>query len=78
MRASRALTLLLLVLLVVPTLSPAIAQEGDEARPIPEEQMSVTQHSVTLDGVEIPYEATAATMHLVNDDGDPDVRFESG
>jgi len=42
---------------------------GDE-RPIPDEQMSVTEHTITLDGVPIPYEATAATMHLVDDDGE--------
>ncbi len=42
-----------------------------DERPVPDEQMSVTEHTIVLDGESIPYEATAATMHLVNDEGDP-------
>jgi carboxypeptidase C (cathepsin A) len=71
------LALILIVLLLVPTARAGAQQRASapaaatDERPIPDEQMSVTQHSVVLDGVTIPYEATAATMHLVNDDGDP-------
>jgi len=67
---------LVTLLVIVPAVSTQAQQraaapraEGEE-RPIPDEQMSVTEHSITLDGATIPYEATAATMHLVNDDGD--------
>ncbi len=75
MRFKSPLCALLLFVLVAG--APAFAQapqrggksEGEE-RPIPAEQMAVTEHSIVLDGVTIPYEATAATMHLVNDDGD--------
>ena len=72
------LTVLLVTLMaVVPAVSseaqqaPAAAAASPDERPIPDEQMSVTEHTITLDGTTIPYQATAATMHLVNDDGDP-------
>ncbi|MFT5142964.1 MAG: carboxypeptidase C (cathepsin A) [Rhodothermales bacterium] len=38
--------------------------------PVPDEQSSVTQHSVVVDGQTISYTATAATIHLMDDDGD--------
>ncbi|NKB87087.1 MAG: peptidase S10 [Acidobacteria bacterium] len=73
MRRSPIVFLLITLALVAAPASDLLGQDrgaATEERAVPEEQMSVTQHSVTLDGVEIPYEATAATMHLVNDDGD--------
>ncbi len=39
--------------------------------PVPDEKSSVSEHSIVLDGETIPYKATAATMHLVNDAGEP-------
>jgi carboxypeptidase C (cathepsin A) len=77
MRARKMLWVLLVAMLMTAApLLPANAQQqapaaATDPRPVPEEQMSVTEHSITLDGETIPYEATAATMHLVNDDGDP-------
>ncbi len=51
---------------VVPT-----ADQSVQSAPVPDEQSSVTQHSIVVDGESIPYTATAATMHLVNDAGEP-------
>ncbi len=48
--------------------APAAPQE---MKPVPEEQSSITEHAIVIDGQEIPYRATAATMHLVNDDNEP-------
>lgn len=45
------------------------ASEPDRA--IPAEQVSVSEHSIVLNGEEIPYSATAATMHLLNEAGEP-------
>jgi carboxypeptidase C (cathepsin A) len=45
------------------------ATEKSES-PIPAEQKSETHHKMVVDGVEISYLATAATMHLLNDDGE--------
>ncbi len=54
--------------------SPASAQDQKAAEtpvtPIPDEQKSETTHKVVVNGVEISYLATAATMHLLNDDGE--------
>jgi carboxypeptidase C (cathepsin A) len=75
MRMKLAAPALALVLLL--PAPPAGAQQSAPAapapaeRPVPDEQMSVTEHSVVLDGQTIPYEATAANMLLVNDDGEP-------
>ncbi len=38
--------------------------------PVPDEQSSVTEHTIVVDGETVPYAATAATMNLVNDDGE--------
>ncbi len=75
-----ALLLVVFVLMVAP--QHGQAQQGggssasalaatQEERPVPDEQSVSTEHSVVLDGETIPYLATAATMHLVNDDGEP-------
>ena len=55
--------------------APLAAQEAPPApetmRAIPAEQASVTEHTIVLDGETVPYRATAATMHLVNEDEEP-------
>jgi len=49
----------------------AMAPEAtQEMAPVPDEQSSVTEHTIVVDGETVPYTATAATMHLVNDDGE--------
>jgi carboxypeptidase C (cathepsin A) len=49
----------------------AAAPEAQRERAsVPDEQSSVTEHTIAVDGQAIPYTATAATMHLVNDDGE--------
>lgn len=48
------------------------SQTGEEARPpLPEEQLSVTHHSITLNGERIDYTATAGNYLLKADDGTP-------
>lgn len=75
-------TLILLVLAVIAVAgAPAQAQQrrapsGDAAAPaeqhaVPEPQSSVTEHAIKIGGKTIPYQATAATIHLKNDDGEP-------
>jgi carboxypeptidase C (cathepsin A) len=56
------------------TATPVFAQNQEATEkatsPIPAEQKSETHHKMMVDGVEISYLATAATMHLLNDDGE--------
>ena len=69
----------IVVLLIAMLTGPSQAQQGGsrgaeltgETASIPAEQSSVTEHTIVLDGETIPYIATAATMHLVNDGGEP-------
>ncbi len=46
------------------------AESPQEAKAIPPERETVTQHSIQIDGETISYTATAATIHLKNDDGE--------
>ena len=70
--AGTGLLLLLLVVMAAPTLAQQRPPEAQgDAAPIPDEQSSVTDHTIVIDGQEIPYQATAATMHLVNEDNEP-------
>ncbi len=71
--------LVLVVLLVGPQQGQAQQRGGrgaaapeapGEQAAVPDEQSSVTEHSIVVDGETVPYTATAATMHLVNDDGE--------
>ena len=63
---------LLLVLAVAPLhAQQATPDTAPEASPVTPEQSSVTEHTIVLAGKDIPYRATAATMHLVNDDNEP-------
>jgi carboxypeptidase C (cathepsin A) len=57
-------------------LAPATAQQAaDNARraaaDVPPEESSVTEHTIRLNGQTVPYRATAATMLLHDDDGEP-------
>ncbi|NQV72220.1 peptidase S10 [bacterium] len=74
MRTTPSLTLVifLMVLMLAPT-SLLRAQDSEskpEAKPIPPEVESVTQHTIRVNGQAISYTATAATIHLKNGDGD--------
>ena len=72
-----ALLVLLLTLVVIPVQAQqrvaraaAAPQAQREMAAVPAEQSSVTEHTIVVDGETVPYTATAATMHLVNDDGE--------
>lgn len=67
MRSLKSLALFLALVLVVPTAAQEASSAPSDGN-VPAEQMSVTEHTIELGGQTIPYEATAATMHLVNDD----------
>lgn len=58
---------------VTPSDSSRVTSKGKEelARKIPIETSVVTQHEVTVKGETIPYEATAGTQPVWNDDGAP-------
>lgn len=77
----RIRSFLLLILIIAVVATPLQAQQRggrsatapeapQEMAPVPDEQSSVTEHTIVIDGETIPYTATAATMHLVNDDGE--------
>ena len=55
--------------------SYAQSKSDTAATPVPEAEKSVTHHSVTVDGEEIEYTATAGTMILKNDKGEPVASF---
>lgn len=69
---SRATLLVLFLSMVLVTL-PVTAQESSEPgpAPVPPEQSVSSEHTITVDGQEIPYRATAATMHLLDEDNEP-------
>lgn len=66
------LALIMLVLLLAPSsvLRAQDSKPSTEAKPIPPEVESVTQHTIRVNGGAISYTATAATIHLKNADGD--------
>jgi carboxypeptidase C (cathepsin A) len=47
------------------------AETKATSEPAPKEESSVTEHTIRLDGQTIPYKATAATILLKNDKGEP-------
>jgi carboxypeptidase C (cathepsin A) len=49
---------------------PALASSDTVTAPV-REIASVTHHSITIDGAAVPYEATAGTLTLRDDDGKP-------
>jgi carboxypeptidase C (cathepsin A) len=53
-----------------PSSEQAKAQEASASNS-PKEESSVTEHSITLNGRTIPYRATASTLLLKNDKGEP-------
>jgi carboxypeptidase C (cathepsin A) len=74
--------LLCAVVLVLQFPSPSRAQDKDAkdakapdaapaATPAPKEESSVTEHTVRIAGVNVPYKATAATILLKNDKDEP-------
>ncbi len=69
-----ALTPLIAFIALHLALAPlAAAEEQEQAadQPVPEETRSVTHHTLTLDGKRIAYTATAGTLVLKDDDGEP-------
>jgi carboxypeptidase C (cathepsin A) len=75
MRNRRSLLLLFLLALWVPM---AVAQPPAETKPAeekekdkkpPEEKISTTRHTITIDGQKIPYTATAGNLVLKDDEG---------
>jgi len=53
----------------------AHASADTGAKPVPAESASVTHHTVTIDGTPIAYSATAGTLLVRNDSGDPTGSF---
>lgn len=53
--------------------APAVAQQtvADHQRQIPIESKTVTEHSVEINGETVDYSATAGTLPVWNDEGDP-------
>ena len=56
--------------------SDSAAQEAvEEAGPLPEDNLSVTQHSTTINGKTIDYTATAGTMVMSTDFGQYEIFY---
>ena len=53
----------------------ALHREEKEKKPLPEEKVSQTHHTLTLDGQKIAYTATAGTLLFKDDDGTPRASF---
>jgi carboxypeptidase C (cathepsin A) len=80
MRSRTSVLLLLLAALAMPARAqqpaaavPAAAPRDTASRPapVPKEESAVTEHTIRLGGVLVPYRATAATMILKNDKDEP-------
>ncbi|HVG07211.1 MAG TPA: peptidase S10 [Thermoanaerobaculia bacterium] len=79
MRNRRTLLLLLLLALWAPMATaqppaenkPAEEKEKDKDKKPPEEKISTTRHTITLDGQKIAYTATAGNLVLKDDEGKP-------
>jgi carboxypeptidase C (cathepsin A) len=52
-----------------------LQREEKEKRPSPEEKVSQTHHTLTVDGQKIPYTATAGTLLFKDDEGTPRASF---
>ncbi|MEA2691960.1 MAG: hypothetical protein QOJ16_1347 [Acidobacteriota bacterium] len=57
------------------TAAPLLHRDEKEKKPIPEEKVSLTRHTLTLAGEKIPYTATAGTLLWRDDDGTPRASF---
>lgn len=66
------LVLLSLAMAVSGLAQAAEPPNGEQKAELPEERQSVTQHRVTVDGETIRYTATAGTLFLRDDDGEPE------
>lgn len=67
-----------LILILLIAHSAAFAQQQEEkkeSKPIPETEKNVTEHSVEIGGMEIEYEATAATINIKNNENEPIAQF---
>jgi carboxypeptidase C (cathepsin A) len=75
MSRSFVLSTLAVVVAVLPALaldvSPVAAQPPAAEKKPPEEKVSTTRHTITLEGRKIPYTATAGNVLLRDDDGNP-------
>ncbi|MEA2563549.1 MAG: hypothetical protein QOH06_5053 [Acidobacteriota bacterium] len=79
MRNRRTLLPLLLLALLAPAAvaqppaesKPAEEKEKDKDKKPPEEKISTTRHTITLDGQKIAYTATAGNLVLKDDEGKP-------
>jgi len=69
------IALLTILLITVPVLGladePADKAAADKKQDVPEAKVSVTQHDARIGGRTVHYTATAGTMEMKNDDGDP-------
>ncbi len=86
-RAGLPIALLVLPLFALPALgqappnrppteeAPSLHRDEKEKKPLPEEKISQTRHTLTLDGQKIPYAATAGTLLFKDDDGTPRASF---
>ncbi len=72
----RNLKTLLAVLLLIPVLALADEHEEEEKAPVEAEPQSfVSQHEVRIDGQRIRYRATAGTLIMRDDEGEPIAEF---
>jgi carboxypeptidase C (cathepsin A) len=84
MKSSLCLALVAVFLMLAPAASAAAQEPEKESKPAeakagqavpPKEESSVTEHSIRIGGQTIPYRATAATILLKDDKGEPDARI---
>ncbi len=66
---------LILILFLVQVSVVAQNELTKEAKPIPDEEQQVTSHSIEINGKDIKYEATAATMNIKNRENEPIAQF---
>lgn len=66
---------MVLILLLVHTAAFAQQEQKEEAKPIPDEEKNVTQHSIEIGGEEVEYEATAGTMNIKNNENEAIANF---
>lgn len=66
---------LILILFFVQVSVIAQNEPTKEAKPIPDEEQQVTSHSIKINGKDVKYEATAATMNIKNRENEPIAQF---
>lgn len=67
------LLLLTAALLALPAVAPFAADEEDKApaKPLPEERQVSTRNNVRIGDASVDYTATAGTLHIAGEDGEP-------